>query len=132
MKYIDEYRSEKVAKNLIFKLETIATKPWVLMEVCGGQTHTLVRYGIDEMLPKKMEMVHGPGCPVCVTPLETIDKAVALAERPEVILVSYGDMLRVPGSSTDLLHVKALAPMFAWCIRRSKASRLRAKIQPVK
>jgi hydrogenase expression/formation protein HypD len=107
MKYIDEYRNEKVARNLVSKLENIATKPWVLMEVCGGQTHTLMRYGIDEMLPRKMEMVHGPGCPVCVTPLETIDKAVALAERKEVILVSYGDMLRVPGSSTDLLHVKA-------------------------
>src|SRR3954447_5258680 len=108
MKYIDEYRDEKVAKNLISKLNSIAKHPWVLMEVCGGQTHTLMRYGIDEMLPAKMEMVHGPGCPVCVTPLEIIDKAVALADRPEVILVSYGDMLRVPGSATDLLHLKAL------------------------
>ncbi len=77
------------------------------MEVCGGQTHTLVRYGIDGLLPAGMEMIHGPGCPVCVTPLETIDKAITLAERPEVILASYGDMLRVPGSVTDLLHVKA-------------------------
>src|SRR5664279_984196 len=108
MKYIHEYRDEKLAQALVARLNRIATRPWVLMEVCGGQTHTLMRYGIDELLPQKMEMVHGPGCPVCVTPLETIDKAVALAERPEVILVSYGDMLRVPGSSTDLLHVKAL------------------------
>jgi hydrogenase expression/formation protein HypD len=108
MKYIDEYRDEKVAKSIISKLNSLAKHPWVLMEVCGGQTHTLMRYGIDEMLPAKMEMVHGPGCPVCVTPLETIDKAVVLAQRKDVILVSYGDMLRVPGSATDLLHVKAL------------------------
>lgn len=107
MKYIDEYRDEKVAHGLLGNLQRIATRGWVLMEVCGGQTHTLMRYGIDELLPKSMQMVHGPGCPVCVTPLEIIDKAVALAERPEVILVSYGDMLRVPGSTTDLLHVKA-------------------------
>ncbi|HVJ09808.1 MAG TPA: hydrogenase formation protein HypD [Acidisarcina sp.] len=107
MKYIDEYRDEKVARALLANLQRIATRDWVLMEVCGGQTHTLMRYGIDELLPRNMQMVHGPGCPVCVTPLETIDKAVALAERPEVILVSYGDMLRVPGSATDLLHVKA-------------------------
>lgn len=107
MKYIDEYRNGKIAKSLIAKLERTATRPWILMEVCGGQTHTLVRYGIDELLPCGMQMVHGPGCPVCVTPLETIDKAVRLAERPDVILVSYGDMLRVPGSATDLLHVRA-------------------------
>jgi hydrogenase expression/formation protein HypD len=107
MKYIDEYRDAKVAETLLATLNRIATKNWVLVEVCGGQTHTLMRYGIDELLPQKMEMVHGPGCPVCVTPLETIDKAVALAERREITLVSYGDMLRVPGSSTDLLHVKA-------------------------
>ena len=107
MKYIDEYRNGRVSRSLVAKLERIATRPWVLMEVCGGQTHTLVRYGIDELLPAGMQMVHGPGCPVCVTPLETIDKAVRLGERSDVILVSYGDMLRVPGSDTDLLHVKA-------------------------
>jgi hydrogenase expression/formation protein HypD len=107
MKYIDEYRDEKLAHSLIARLNRTVTRDWVLMEVCGGQTHTLMRYGIDELLPKNMQMVHGPGCPVCVTPLETIDKAVRLAERPEVILVSYGDMMRVPGSATDLLHVKA-------------------------
>lgn len=107
MKYIDEYRDERLARSLVERLKSIATKPWVLMEVCGGQTHTLMRYGIDELLPAGMQMVHGPGCPVCVTPLETIDKALTLAQRPDVILVSYGDMLRVPGSTTDLLHVKA-------------------------
>ena len=107
MKYLDEYRNGKLARSLVARLERLATRDWVLMEVCGGQTHTLVRYGIDELLPHGMRMVHGPGCPVCVTPLETIDKAVRLAQRPDVILVSYGDMLRVPGSETDLLHVKA-------------------------
>lgn len=107
MKYIDEYRDERLARSLVDRLKNLATKPWVLMEVCGGQTHTLMRYGIDELLPAGMQMVHGPGCPVCVTPLETIDKALILAQRPDVILVSYGDMLRVPGSTTDLLHIKA-------------------------
>ena len=107
MKHLDEYRDEKLANSLVERLKRTATKPWVLMEVCGGQTHTLVRYGIDGLLPAGMEMIHGPGCPVCVTPLETIDKAITLAETKGVILASYGDMLRVPGSATDLLHVKA-------------------------
>ncbi len=107
MKYVDEYRDEKLAKALVARLGKIVTKPWVLMEVCGGQTHSLVRYGIDDMLPGGMEMIHGPGCPVCVTPIEIIDKAIALAQRKEVILASYGDMMRVPGSKTDLLRVKA-------------------------
>jgi hydrogenase expression/formation protein HypD len=86
----------------------VVTRPWTLMEVCGGQTHSIVRYGIDEMLPPGVELVHGPGCPVCVTPLEKIDKAIDLALRPEVILVSYGDMLRVPGSLTDLFAARAV------------------------
>ena len=107
MKYLDEYRDEKFARTLVERLRRTATKPWVLMEVCGGQTHTLVRYGIDGLLPAGMEMIHGPGCPVCVTPLETIDKAIALAQTKGVILASFGDMLRVPGSATDLLRVKA-------------------------
>jgi hydrogenase expression/formation protein HypD len=107
VKHLDEYRDEKLARALVERLRRTATKPWVLMEVCGGQTHTLVRYGIDGLLPAGMEMIHGPGCPVCVTPLETIDKAIALAEMKGVILASYGDMLRVPGSTTDLLRVKA-------------------------
>ena len=107
MKHLDEYRDEKLANALVARLKATATKPWVLMEVCGGQTHTLVRYGIDGLLPAGMEMIHGPGCPVCVTPLETIDKAIALAGMKGVILASYGDMLRVPGSETDLLRAKA-------------------------
>jgi hydrogenase expression/formation protein HypD len=107
MKYIDEYRDASLARPLIAEIAKRVTRPWVLMEICGGQTHTLMRYGIDEVLPSQVELVHGPGCPVCVTPLEVIDKALAIASLPNVTLVSYGDMLRVPGSRTDLFHVKA-------------------------
>ena len=107
MKYIDEYRDREIAHKLLAKVAQRAQHPWVLMEICGGQTHTIMRYGLDELLPRGIELVHGPGCPVCVTPLEMIDKAVALASRPDVILVSYGDMLRVPGSKSDLLGIKA-------------------------
>jgi hydrogenase expression/formation protein HypD len=107
MKYLDEYRDGRVARALAAEIATAATHPWVLMEICGGQTHTIMRYGLDELLPSTIELVHGPGCPVCVTPLETIDKAIALALRPDVTLVSYGDMLRVPGSNSDLLRAKA-------------------------
>ncbi len=107
MKYIDEYRDSKVAQGLVQKLARQVTRPWVLMEICGGQTHTLMRYGIDELIPKEVELVHGPGCPVCVTALEMVDKAIEIASRPDVIFVSYGDMLRVPGSSSDLFRVKA-------------------------
>ena len=107
MKYIDEYRDAALARPLIAEIAKRVTRPWVLMEICGGQTHTLMRYGIDEVLPPQVELVHGPGCPVCVTPLEVIDKALAIASLPDVTLVSYGDMLRVPGSHTDLFHVKA-------------------------
>jgi hydrogenase expression/formation protein HypD len=107
MKYLDEYRDERIARVLIEEIAQRTTRPWVLMEICGGQTHTIMRYGLDELLPKGLELVHGPGCPVCVTPLETIDKAITLVLRPDVILVSYGDMLRVPGSHSDLLRAKA-------------------------
>lgn len=107
MKYVDEYRGEESARVLAHAIKRIVTRPWTLMEICGGQTHTLVKYGIDHMLPSQVTLVHGPGCPVCVTPLEQIDRALALARRPEVILTSFGDMLRVPGSTTDLLGVKA-------------------------
>ena len=107
MKYLDEYRDGRVARALAAQIAEITTKPWVLMEICGGQTHTIMRYGLDELLPRSVELVHGPGCPVCVTPVETIDKAAALAMDPDVILVSYGDMLRVPGSHSDLFRAKA-------------------------
>ena len=107
MKYLDEYRDPVLAKKLMAEIHRVTTRPWTLMEVCGGQTHTIVKQGIDEMLPAGVRMIHGPGCPVCVTPLEQIDKALAIAARPDVIFTSYGDMLRVPGSTTDLLALKA-------------------------
>jgi hydrogenase expression/formation protein HypD len=107
MKYIDEYRDPQLARSLAAEIRARVTRPWVLMEICGGQTHTLMRYGISELLPAEVELVHGPGCPVCVTPLEILDKAVAIASLPDVTFVSYGDMLRVPGSSSDLLRVRA-------------------------
>jgi hydrogenase expression/formation protein HypD len=107
MKYLDEYRSEELAQKVVGEIRRIVTKPWVLMEVCGGQTHTIVKYGIDHMIPPEVELVHGPGCPVCVTSLEMIDKAHAIARRPDVIFTSFGDMLRVPGSESDLLVLKS-------------------------
>ena len=107
MKYIEEYRDEALTHRLLTQMRAALTRPWTLMEVCGGQTHSILRSGLDQLLPEQIELVHGPGCPVCVTPLELIDKAIALASRPEVIFVSYGDMLRVPGSGKDLFSVKA-------------------------
>src|SRR5689334_25414126 len=107
MKYVDEYRDAKAAEYFRDAIERIVTRPWVLMEVCGGQTHAIVKFGIDELLPDKVELVHGPGCPVCVTPLELIDKAIKIAEGKNIIFCSFGDMLRVPGSEKDLLMVKA-------------------------
>jgi len=107
MKYVDEYRGGAEARKFVEAIRRTVTRPWTLMEICGGQTHTLIRAGIDQMLPEAVTLVHGPGCPVCVTPLELIDKALAVAARPEVIFTSFGDMLRVPGSGTDLLGAKA-------------------------
>ncbi|NNG17641.1 MAG: hydrogenase formation protein HypD, partial [Gemmatimonadales bacterium] len=107
MKYLTEYRDPDLARSLITRIRKTATRRWVLMEVCGGQTHTIVKQGIDELLESAVEMIHGPGCPVCVTPLEQIDKALHLASRPDVIFTSFGDMLRVPGSTCDLLQVRA-------------------------
>ncbi len=107
MKYMDEYRDPKLAQKLSRELHKITTKPHVIMEVCGGQTHAIVKFGIDKLLPKDVELVHGPGCPVCVTPLELIDKAIEIASLKEVIFCSFGDMLRVPGSKKDLFSVKA-------------------------
>jgi hydrogenase expression/formation protein HypD len=107
MKYVDEYRDPKIAHALAAQITQQVSRPWVLMEVCGGQTHTLMRYGIDELLPQEVELVHGPGCPVCVTPLEVVDRAIRIASVPGVIFTSYGDMLRVPGSDSDLFQAKA-------------------------
>ncbi len=107
MRYLEEYRDPAVARGLVDRIHRTATRRWTLMEVCGGQTHTIVRQGLDELLGDAVEMIHGPGCPVCVTPLEQIDKALAIAERPEVIFTSFGDMLRVPGSDCDLQQLRA-------------------------
>lgn len=107
MKYIDEYRDRDIARSLAAQIARRVTRPWSLMEICGGQTHTIMRYGLDDLLPAGIRLVHGPGCPVCVTPLETVDKAIEIASRPDVTFVSYGDMLRVPGSRLDLSRVKA-------------------------
>src|SRR6266478_4052897 len=107
MKYLDEYRDAAAARRFIAAIARTARRPWVLMEVCGGQTHSIVRYGVDRLLPLGIELVHGPGCPVCVTSLEMIDRAHAIAARPGVIFCSFGDMLRVPGSRGDLLQLKS-------------------------
>jgi len=107
MRYLDEYRDADSARRLAAQIQATTTQPWTIMEICGGQTHTIVKYGIEQMLPDSMQLVHGPGCPVCVTPLEMIDRAIAIASRPGVIFTSFGDMLRVPGSQSDLLSVKA-------------------------
>jgi hydrogenase expression/formation protein HypD len=107
MKYLDEYRDGERSRQLAREIQRVTTRPWNIMEVCGGQTHAIVKFGIDELLPKQITLIHGPGCPVCVTPLEMIDKAIEIAARPGIIFTSFGDMLRVPGSITDLLSVKA-------------------------
>jgi hydrogenase expression/formation protein HypD len=107
MKYIDEYRNADGVKRLAAVIAQTTTRPWNIMEVCGGQTHAIVRFGLDELLPREITLIHGPGCPVCVTPLEILDKAMAIASRPEVVFCSFGDMLRVPGSTKDLFAVKS-------------------------
>ena len=107
MKYIDEYRDGETARRYASALSALVTRPWNIMEVCGGQTHAIVRFGLDELLPKEVTLIHGPGCPVCVTPVEKIDKALAIAALPQVIFCSFGDMLRVPGSERDLFAVKS-------------------------
>ena len=107
MKYLDEYRDGRVTSKVLTEIRRLVTRPWTLMEVCGGQTHSIVKHGVDRLLPTEIELVHGPGCPVCVTPLEVIDKALEIAARPDVIFCSFGDMLRVPGSENDLFRVKS-------------------------
>ncbi|MFJ7948049.1 hydrogenase formation protein HypD [Streptomyces sp. NPDC096354] len=107
MKYIEEFQNPDLARRLLDDIHSVVTRPWALMEVCGGQTHTIIRHGIDQLLPEQVELIHGPGCPVCVTPLEVIDKALAIASRPEVIFCSFGDMLRVPGTGSDLFRVRS-------------------------
>lgn len=106
MKYLDEFQDPDLARRLLDDIHSVVTRPWALMEVCGGQTHTIIRHGIDQLLPDQVELIHGPGCPVCVTPLEVIDKALEIASRPGVIFCSFGDMLRVPGTGRDLFQVR--------------------------
>lgn len=107
MKYLDEFHDPELAAKLFDQIGAVVTRPWAIMEVCGGQTHSIIRNGIDQLLPDEVELIHGPGCPVCVTPLEMIDKALEIAARPDVIFCSFGDMLRVPGSHTDLFGVRS-------------------------
>ncbi|MBC8401853.1 MAG: hydrogenase formation protein HypD [Candidatus Marinimicrobia bacterium] len=107
MKYLDEFRDPKVAREILAEIKNTVTQPWVIMEICGGQTHTILKNGIDQVIPKEIELVHGPGCPVCVTPLEIIDKAIAIAQQSNVIFTSFGDMLRVPGSHKDLFIARS-------------------------
>jgi len=107
MKYVDEYRDPQAAAGTLAAIDKLVTRPWSVMEICGGQTHAIVKYGIDQMLPEPVTLVHGPGCPVCVTPVGLIDQAIELSQRDDVILVSFGDMARVPGSAANLLSAKA-------------------------
>lgn len=107
MKYLEEFRDGEIAQRIAAEIRQLTTRPWAIMEVCGGQTHSILRNGIDQLLPPEIELIHGPGCPVCVTPLEMIDKALAIAARPDVIFCSFGDMLRVPGTDRDLFRVKS-------------------------
>lgn len=107
MQFANEFRDAGLVKGVIEKIRSTVTRPWVLMEICGGQTHSIMRYGLDQLLPPEIELVHGPGCPVCVTPLEQIDRALAIASRQDVIFTSFGDMLRVPGSEHDLFTIRA-------------------------
>jgi hydrogenase expression/formation protein HypD len=106
MKYLTEFRNGEIAQRMAREIASITTRPWKIMEVCGGQTHSIIKNGIDQMLPARIEMIHGPGCPVCVTPLELIDKALAIAAQPGLIFCSFGDMLRVPGTDADLFQIK--------------------------
>ncbi|GAA4389884.1 hydrogenase formation protein HypD [Tsukamurella soli] len=107
MKYLDEFSNPDMARRLLDQIHQVTTRRWAMMEVCGGQTHSIIRHGIDQLLPDAVEMIHGPGCPVCVTPLQMIDKALEIAKQPGVIFCSFGDMLRVPGSSEDLFRTKS-------------------------
>ena len=129
MRHLDEYRDAARARALAAEIARVMTRPWRIMEICGGQTHAILRFGIDQLLPPGLELVHGPGCPVCVTPLERIDRAIALAETPGAVLASFGDMLRVPGSGTDLLSARARGARVAMVYSPLDAVRLAEKEQ---
>ena len=119
MKYLDEFGDPDLARRLLAEIDGAVTRPWTLMEVCGGQTHAILRHGIDQVLPGRIELIHGPGCPVCVTPLATIERALAIAARPGVVFCSFGDMLRVPGRERDLSAVRAAGATSASSTRPS-------------
>ena len=131
MKYLEEFSDPELARRLLDDIHRTATQPWAMMEVCGGQTHSIIRHGLDQLLPDGIELIHGPGCPVCVTPLDMIDKALEIASRPDVIFCSFGDMLRVPGSDRDLFRVKSAggdvrvvySPMNALAIARANPAK---------
>ena len=131
MKYLEEFSDPELARRLLDDIHRTATHPWAMMEVCGGQTHSIIRHGLDQLLPDGIELIHGPGCPVCVTPLDMIDKALEIASRPDVIFCSFGDMLRVPGSDKDLFRVKSAggdvrvvySPMDALAIARANPAK---------
>ena len=131
MKYLEEFSDPELARRLLDDIHRTATQPWAMMEVCGGQTHSIIRHGLDQLLPDGIELIHGPGCPVCVTPLDMIDKALEIASRPDVIFCSFGDMLRVPGSDKDLFRVKSAggdvrvvySPMDALAIARANPAK---------
>ncbi|MEO0534299.1 MAG: hydrogenase formation protein HypD [Cyanobacteria bacterium P01_A01_bin.123] len=131
MKYVNEYRDETLVQEYVRAIASLITQPWTLMEICGGQTHTIVKYGLDQLLPAEITLIHGPGCPVCVTDTALIDQALTLAAQPDIIFCSYGDMLRVPGTATDLLSVKAqggdvrivYSPLDALALARSHPDR---------
>lgn len=127
MKYLDEFRNPKLAKKLLDEIHKMTTKHWSIMEICGGQTHSIIRNGIDQLIPENIELIHGPGCPVCVTPLEMIDRALAIASRPDVILCSFGDMLRVRAAKKTYLQLKVKGLMFGLFIRRLMLSKLPVK-----
>lgn len=116
MRFVDEYRDKEQVRSLVRAIRQVVTRPWHIMEICGGQTHAIARYRLEEMLPEEVKLLHGPGCPVCVTPVGIIDRALELAKRPDVILASFGDMMRVPGSREDLLQIKARGAISVYCI----------------
>src|SRR5512147_888349 len=107
MQFVNEFRDGELVHGVIEEIKRTVTRSWTLMEICGGQTHSIMRYGLDQLLPPEIELVHGPGCPVCVTPLDQIDRALAIAAQSGVIFTSFGDMIRVPGSNQDLFHIRA-------------------------
>lgn len=129
MKYVDEYRNNEQVQALLRAIRKVTTRPWHIMEICGGQTHAIARYRLEEMLPQEIRLLHGPGCPVCVTPVSLIDQALELAGQSDIILASFGDMMRVPGTKEDLLQAKAHGADVRMLYSRSMRSNWRKQIR---